>query len=132
MANKLVAINGKVPVVNGKGIEVEVIEKEEQSKTLTLGASAPTTVTPDSGKVLSSVPVELDTSVIKAENIVKDVTMLGITGTHEGGGETANLTFDFWGSEGQLGVITVGETYGYAVYYNYTSYGDFQNAATEC
>lgn len=60
--------------------------KEEQSKTLTLGAAAPTTVTPDSGKVLSSVPVVLDTSVIKAENIAKNVTMLGITGTHEGGG----------------------------------------------
>ena len=60
--------------------------KPEQSKTLTLGAAAPSTVTPDSGKVLSSVPVVLDTSVIKAENIKKDVTMLGITGTHEGGG----------------------------------------------
>ena len=60
--------------------------KPEQAKTLTLGAAAPSTVTPDSGKVLSSVPVELDTSVIKAENIAKDVTMLGVTGTHEGGG----------------------------------------------
>lgn len=45
--------------------------KEEQSKTLTLGAAAPSTVTPDSGKVLSSVPVVLDTSVIKAENIAR-------------------------------------------------------------
>lgn len=60
--------------------------KPEQSKTLTLGATAPSAVTPDSGKVLSSVPVVLDTSVIKAENIAKDVTMLGVTGTHEGGG----------------------------------------------
>lgn len=59
--------------------------KPEQSKTLTLGAAAPSTVTPDSGKVLSSVPVSLDTSVIKAENIKKDVQMLGITGTHEDG-----------------------------------------------
>lgn len=60
--------------------------KTEQSKTLTLGANTPQTVTPDSGKALSSVPVTLDTSVIKAENIAKDVRMLGITGTHEGGG----------------------------------------------
>lgn len=65
--------------------------KPEQSKTLTLGAAAPSTVTPDSGKVLSSVPVVLDTSVIKAENIAKDVTMLGITGTHEGGGSGIGL-----------------------------------------
>ena len=67
------------------------VGKLEQSKTLTLGASAPATVTPDSGKVLSSVPVVLDTSVIKAENIKKDVTMLGVTGTHEGGGSAPSL-----------------------------------------
>ena len=59
--------------------------KTEQSKTLTLGAAAPSTVTPNSGKVLSSVPVSIDTSVIKAENLAKDVRMLGITGKHEGG-----------------------------------------------
>ena len=69
--------------------------KPEQSKTLTLGAAAPSTVTPDSGKVLSSVPVELDTSVIKAENIKKDVTMLGVTGTHEGGGGGGGYSFTF-------------------------------------
>ena len=105
MANKLVSINGKVPVVNEKGIEVGMIEKEEQSKTLTLGASAPATVTPDSGKVLSSVPVVLDTSIIKAENIKKDVTMLGVTGTHEGGGgaETVTVTFSFGSRYSPLG-----------------------------
>lgn len=65
-------------------IETIPVAKQEQSKTLTLGANAPQTVTPDSGKVLSSVPVVLDTSVIKAENIAKDVQMLGITGAHEG------------------------------------------------
>lgn len=69
--------------------------KPEQSKTLTLGAAAPSTVTPDSGKVLSSVPVVLDTSVIKAENIKKDVTMLGVTGTHEGGGGGGGYSFTF-------------------------------------
>lgn len=60
-------------------------ETPTQSKTLTLGANAPQTVNPDSGKALSSVPVVLDTSVIKAENIKKNVQMLGIVGTHEGG-----------------------------------------------
>lgn len=76
-------------MTNGNGFKNAVdsipAPKQEQSKTLTLGASTPTTVTPDSGKVLSSVPVTLDASVIKAENIKKDVTILGITGTHEGG-----------------------------------------------
>ena len=76
--------------------------KPEQSKTLTLGALAPSTVTPDSGKVLSSVPVVLDTSVIKAENIKKDVQMLGITGTHEGGGG-ATVTEE----ENEFGGITM-------------------------
>lgn len=61
------------------------VGKLEQSKTLTLGAATPSTVTPDSGKVLSSVPVVLDTSVIKAENIKKDVIMLGVAGSYEGG-----------------------------------------------
>lgn len=63
----------------------KIAGEPQQSKTLTLGAATPQTVEPDSGKVLSSVSVELDTSVIKAENIKKDVQMLGITGTHEGG-----------------------------------------------
>lgn len=67
-------------------IESVTPAKEEQSKALTLGATAPSTVTPDSGKVLSSVPVSIDTSIIKAENIAKDVQILGVTGTHEGGG----------------------------------------------
>lgn len=84
---------GKVLKCAGKTMNTDVIvessgAKPEQSKTLTLGAAAPSTVTPDSGKVLSSVPVVLDTSVIKAENIKKDVQMLGVTGTHEGGGGT--------------------------------------------
>lgn len=61
------------------------VGKPEQSKTLTLGALVPSTVTPDSGKVLSGVSVSIDASIIKAENIAKDVTILGITGTHEGG-----------------------------------------------
>lgn len=66
--------------------------KTEQSKTLTLGAAAPDTVTPDSGKVLSSVLVTLDTNVIKAANIASGVTMLGIAGTHQGGGGTVTYS----------------------------------------
>lgn len=57
-----------------------------QSKTLTLGASAPSTVTPDSGyDGLSSVAVALNSSVIKAENIAQGSTILGVQGTHSGG-----------------------------------------------
>lgn len=80
--------NGNITPTSGKflsKVTVNVPSTPTQSKTLTLGANTPQTVTPDSGKVLSSVPVTLDTSVIKAENIKKDVTVLGITGTHEGG-----------------------------------------------
>lgn len=68
-------------------VTVNVPPTPTQSKTLTLGADTPQTVAPDSGKVLSSVPVTLDTSVIKAENIKKDVQMLGITGAYEGSSE---------------------------------------------
>lgn len=59
----------------------------QSSKSVTLGAAAPGDVTPDSGKeAMARVALSLDTTVIKAENIAKDVTILGITGTHEGGG----------------------------------------------
>lgn len=58
--------------------------KPEQSKTITLGADTPSTVTPDAGWVLSSVPVSIDSSVIKAENIKAGAHILGIYGTHAG------------------------------------------------
>jgi len=38
------------------------------------------------------VQVALDGSVINAENIAKDVVMLGITGTHEGSGGSSFVT----------------------------------------
>lgn len=92
---KTITANGTYDVTQFASAAVNV-QPTLQSKTLTLGANAPQTVTPDSGKVLSSVPVSLDTSVIKAENIKKDVTILGRTGTYEGGGspvlETRSLT----------------------------------------
>ena len=77
--------NGTHDVSGFASANVNVPPTPTQSKTLTLGAAAPSTVTPDSGKVLSSVPVTIDTNVIKAANIAKGVTILGITGTHEEG-----------------------------------------------
>lgn len=65
---------------------------QTQSKTLTLGASTPQMVTPDQGYLLSSVPVEIDTNAIKAEYIAEGESILGITGTHSGGGGTCTLT----------------------------------------
>lgn len=68
-------------------VTVNVPQALLQEKTLTLGASAPADVTPDTGyDGLSSVPVVLDTQVIKAENIAQGATILGVEGTHSGGG----------------------------------------------
>jgi len=64
---------------------VTVAAVPTETKSMTLGASAPSSVTPTSGKFLSSVSPSIDTSVIKAENIAQGVQMLGITGTHQGG-----------------------------------------------
>lgn len=64
-------------------------EKPTQTKTVT-PTTSDQTVSPDSGKVLSGVTVKAVTAAIdsniKAENIAKDVTILGVKGTHEGGG----------------------------------------------
>lgn len=84
--------NGTYDVTNLASLVVNVLDTPTQSKTLTLGATSPQTVTPDSGYVLSSVPITLDTNVIKAENFAKDVTILGITGTHEGGSTPVLVT----------------------------------------
>lgn len=53
-----------------------------QTKSMTLGASAPSSVTPDSGYHLSSVAPNIDTSVIKGENIRHGVNILGVQGTY--------------------------------------------------
>lgn len=65
---------------------VSVSPTPTESKTVTLGANAPSAVTPSSGKYLSQVNLSLDTSVFKAANIASGVTMLGVTGTYTGGG----------------------------------------------
>ena len=58
--------------------------KTEQSKTVTPTAAG-LTVTPDSGKVLSSVVVNGDADLVPG-NIKKDVDIFGVTGTYEGSG----------------------------------------------
>lgn len=64
-------------------VTVEAVPTE--TNTMALGASAPSAVTPTSGKFLSSVSPQIDSTVIKAENIAEGVTLLGILGTHQGG-----------------------------------------------
>lgn len=56
--------------------------KPEQSKTLTLGSAAPSTVTPDTGYVMTSVPVSIDADDINADKIASGETVLGIPGTY--------------------------------------------------
>lgn len=55
-----------------------------ESKTVTPSASAQT-VSPSSGRVLSSVMVNGDANLVPA-NIAEGVTIFGVTGTHSGGG----------------------------------------------
>lgn len=59
-------------------------QKVEQSKTVTPTAAG-FTVTPDSGKVLSSVVINGDADLI-AGNVKKDIQIFGVTGTYEGSG----------------------------------------------
>lgn len=88
-------------------------EKPTQSKSATPSLSAQT-ISPDSGKVLSSVSVaaitkellaSLDADFV-AENIKKDVDLFGLLGTLEGGGDF-NVS-DFYGaSKATSGQFTV-------------------------
>lgn len=56
-----------------------------QEKSLTLGATLPEIITPDSDyNALASVTLGVDGSVIKAENIKSGVTVLGVQGSMEG------------------------------------------------
>ena len=56
-----------------------------QDKTVTLGSTAPTAITPDDGyNGLSTVSLSLDESIIKPVNIRSGVTILGVDGSVEG------------------------------------------------
>ena len=74
---------------------------------VSLGAAAPTTpLTPPTGyDGFSSVAVTVDPTVIKPENIRKDVTLLGVTGTYEPGGSPS------WDQPIDLSVTVVDGTY---------------------
>lgn len=80
------AASGKAytPVtVSVSGGDVEI----EPYKTLTLSSAAPSTVRPSTGyDGIGEVRISIDSNVIKAANIAQGVTILGVQGTHSGGG----------------------------------------------
>ena len=66
------------------GVTIEGVlgtyETQTQTKTITLGSSAPSPVTPDSGYHLSQVSLNIDASVINSDNIKNGVSILGVHG----------------------------------------------------
>ena len=98
--------------------------KPEQSKTVTPTAAG-FTVTPDSGKVLSSVVVNGDAGLV-AGNIKKDVNIFGVTGSYEGsGGGLTGYTLSLRGDAGDLrGIRSI------AVLYSDASVSVMQTLAT--
>ena len=72
---------------------IDLIGKEEETKTLTPDfAGGNQVVTPTVGKVLSQVTINKDTTNHIPDNIKKDVTIYGITGTLESGGSPSTST----------------------------------------
>jgi hypothetical protein len=64
-----------------------------QTKSSTINTTASTTITPDTGyNGMSSITVQVVDSNLTAGNIKKDVAILGVTGTYEGGGTTPTGT----------------------------------------
>ena len=79
----LVAGNIKTGVSIGGVTGTLEVKKEEEAKTVDLAmASGDQTIPPTTGKVLSSVTVKKPTTMLP-ENIAKDVTIGGVTGTLE-------------------------------------------------
>lgn len=75
--------NGVVDVSGKANANVNVPSKEEEAKTVDLNmASGNQTIIPTSGKVLSQVVVKKPATMLP-ENIAKDVTIGGVTGTLE-------------------------------------------------
>ena len=78
---------------DGNGEQTFVIPKLE-SRTVNLGSSAPSSVTPSAGKDgISRVDFSIDSTVIAPGNIAKGVTVLGVEGTLEAGGSAAKKLY---------------------------------------
>ena len=83
--------------INGKWVNVEEIREFETQEKIISPSTDTQQITPDDGyDGLSKVTVNAVTSGIdlniKAGNIKKNVTILGVTGTYEGSGGTYNVT----------------------------------------
>ena len=78
---------------DGSGEQAFVVP-ELESRTVNLGSSAPSSVTPSAGKDgISSVDFSIDSTVIAPGNIAKGVTVLGVGGTLEAGGSAAKKPY---------------------------------------
>ena len=78
---------------DGNGEQAFVVP-ELESRSVNLGSSAPSSVTPSAGKDgISSVDFSIDSTVITPKNIAKGVTVLGVVGTLEAGGSAAKKPY---------------------------------------
>lgn len=105
LINKLAAIADAIRSKTGENDQMTLAEMPGkisgistggtmQSKSVTLGAAAPTDEAPDDGyDGLSSVSFEVDSAVINSGNIASGVTILGVAGSHQGGGIAGNTWY---------------------------------------
>ena len=78
---------------DGSGEQAFVVPALE-SRSVNLGSSAPSSVTPSAGKDgISSVDFSIDSTVIAPGNIAKGVTVLGVEGSLEAGGSAAKKPY---------------------------------------